>query len=129
MFKISGNAEKFSIKIYEDKFTDESILRTEIIIHDNEEQDHQEKFENCIEKLKAVVNKENNKLNTYSIMLELLNIEKDRLDNSEHKRNISPMEIFPKYSLVRDFGDGRLEYKGEKIISWETFIKFINNLN
>lgn len=128
MFKISGDSNSFSFKIYEDKFIDESILRMEIFVHDNEEEFHKDEFENYIEKIKLCSDKDEKKINTYSIILNLLIIEKDKLEQSENKRNISPVEIFPKFSIIRDLGDGRIEYKGEKVISWNTFVTFVNKL-
>lgn len=124
MFKLNYDVKTFSFKIYEDKFTDDSVLRMEIIIKG--ENLSVDKFEKAIENIKRAVEDENNKFNTCKILLKLLRAED--LELYKQKINVSPIELFPKFEYVKDLDEKRKEYKGTKYISWDIFKQFSDNL-
>lgn len=124
MFKLSYDIKNFSFKTYEDKFTDDSVLRMEIIIKGKDLS--VDEFEKAIENIKYAVEDENNKFNTCKLLLKLLRAEE--LELYKQKINASPIELFPRFEYVKDLDEVRKEYRGIKYISWQIFKQFSDNL-
>lgn len=127
MFKINSDIDNFLLKVYEDKFVDDSIVRMEIIIDDKNKESHKKEFEQIMEQIKSIAEDSNKSLNIYKILLKLLRTEEIFL--SRDNVNLSPVDIFPQFSIVQVMSDGRTEYKGSKHISWEMFCQFSNSLS
>lgn len=123
MLKINYSTNPFSFKIYEDKFMDNSIVRTEVFIDDEDRLAHKMRFEEIMNQIKEVFENNDTSLNTHKLLLKILRAEEIVLTKVTPV-HLSPVDIFPRFWLLREHQDGRKEYEGVKYINWETFIHF-----